>query len=173
MQIVVIDFVGKIVEVLSVFIVPAFAIACCMSAVRYFIFSKKEGIWGFLLWVVYLVLIIGETIIRRIGTVKETTDLLGFAQLWQNPWFVVAAVENIVMFLPFGAFFRMAYGSRKKSCLLCCAVTVLLCFCIELVQYIFVIGEAELLDIICNLAGSILGYGIIGIFLKARKKNGT
>lgn len=160
MNLVFIDFVKKIYDIISVYLLPALGIAGALTLFRYLLTKEKRGVVSFFLWVSFTGLIIGETVIRRLGTMKETTDIWGFSELLQDPWFVVAAVENVVMFLPFGFWFALAFRGGKLIFLKCILITVLFCAGIETIQFVLVIGEAELLDVLCNLCGAVIGYGI-------------
>lgn len=77
----------------------------------------------------------------------------------------MAAIENVVMFVPYGFLFALAFRESKKSLLKCVGITLLLCIGIEATQFVLVIGEAEVLDVLCNLCGTMIGYGVGSIGL--------
>lgn len=172
MNLVINDFLQKIYDIVSVYLLPVIGIAAALMLFRYLFTKEKRGIISFFLWVSFTGLIIGETIIRRLGTVKETTDILGFSELLQDPWFIVAAVENVIMFLPYGFLFALAFRMGKVPFLKCILITLLLCIGIEVTQFVLVIGEAEVLDVLCNLCGTLIGYGVGKIFVVLGKRIG-
>ncbi|EPR09415.1 VanZ family protein [Ruminiclostridium papyrosolvens] len=77
------------------------------------------------------------------------------------------AMENIlgntVAFSPFGFFLPVLFRFCKRF-----TATILLSICfsllIELVQFIFCLGSCDIDDIILNVLGSLLGYGVYRLF---------
>lgn len=63
-------------------------------------------------------------------------------------------INNILVFIPFGVLFP---GKRWKWLLL---TAVLLSAVIEAVQYVFNLGWCELDDVICNVLGAAIGFGL-------------
>lgn len=61
-------------------------------------------------------LIWGVTVFSRISGEKVIAeDFLGIRQLFENSWYIVSFVENIVMFIPFGIFYMLAFGNSKSN----------------------------------------------------------
>ena len=71
MGIVIIDFINKIVGVLSVYMLPAVLIAAEAALIAKFIFKKSYGIISFFIWIMFCILIFCETVIRRIDLFKK------------------------------------------------------------------------------------------------------
>jgi glycopeptide antibiotics resistance protein len=65
---------------------------------------------------------------------------------------------NVLLFLPF-PFLLYAYGVRKKINILAAALFVSIS--IELIQYSFVIGVADIDDVLLNFSGAVLGVFLI------------
>ena len=63
-------------------------------------------------------------------------------------------INNILVFIPFGVLFP---GKRWKWLLL---IAVLLSAGIEAVQYVFNLGWCEIDDVICNVLGAAIGFGL-------------
>ena len=63
-------------------------------------------------------------------------------------------INNILVFMPFGALFP---GKRWKALLL---TALLFSVGIETIQYVFNLGWCEIDDVICNALGAIVGYGL-------------
>lgn len=84
-----------------------------------------------------------------IGTVNDTKE------------FIVEKVPNIMLFIPLGFFIPAVYKNKRKfnrTILLSFVIT----FSIEFFQY-FIGRASDIDDIITNLLGAIIGYGIFKI----------
>ena len=68
-------------------------------------------------------------------------------------------VENIIMFVPMGILLPCSYGRFRKvyKCVLTC---LLISLVIEIIQYIFGIGIAEIDDVLNNTIGGFIGWCI-------------
>lgn len=64
---------------------------------------------------------------------------------------------NILVFIPFGFFLPIEYNKKFKEVIIISFVSVLL---IETFQLITMLGYFDIDDIILNITGCILGYGI-------------
>lgn len=166
MGIVIFDFLNKIFDVLSVYIVPCALFAVVLALVARFAFRKRYGFVSLWAWVMFGSLIFCETIIRRIGTFKATTDWFGVRELFENPWFVVAAVENVIMFAPLGFFGCLAFRRLQAGRRLWINIGVALCLsvAVEVIQFCMQIGEAQVMDVVTNILGCVIGY-VIGVFI--------
>lgn len=122
------------------------------------IFRRKEKL-PFFLFCMYLVLLTGETLWGRLGVVVDTQEFIGIRQLFEDPWYMASAVENVVMFIPFG-FLAVKVAPRIDTWQRCLAVAVAVSGSIELLQYILHIGEAQLIDIVANAMGAMMGWRI-------------
>lgn len=167
------DFMDKIYKIVVPYAIPALVIGLAVVLAMRFVWKKKYGLAGLFFWSAYSVLIVCETVIRRLDLFKETTDFIGIRELFLDPWYVVAACENVVMFLPFGFLFCLAFWKQKpfyrwRNVTFC---TVLLCLSVEVIQYVLQIGEAELLDILTNLLGSWIGYGCMALVFRLAGRN--
>ena len=168
MGIVIIDFINKIVDVLSVYMLPAVLIAAVPALIAKFIFKKSYGIISFFVWIMFCILIFCETVIRRIGLFKETTDWIGIKELFENPWFIVSSCENVIMFMPCGFFFCLAFRKLDagKRFWINVLFTLILSVSVEVIQFQLQIGEAQVLDVITNIIGCMIGYGVAGALTK-------
>ena len=94
-----------------------FLFCLLLALIAKFIFKKSYGIISFFVWIMFCILIFCETVIRRIGLFKETTDWIGIKELFENPWFIVSSCENVIMFMPCGFFFCLAFRKidERKS----------------------------------------------------------
>lgn len=108
---------------------------------------------GFLLWL---------TILSRQPRVGERVfklELLWSYRAWaagapDGKTESIQNINNILVFIPFGVLFP---GKRWKWLLL---TAVLLSAVIEAVQYVFNLGWCEIDDVICNVLGAAIGFGL-------------
>lgn len=109
---------------------------------------------GFLLWL---------TILSRQPRVGERVfklELLWSYRAWaagapDGKTESIQNINNILVFIPFGVLFP---GKRWKWLLV---TAVLLSAGIEAVQYAFNLGWCEIDDVICNVLGALVGFGVL------------
>lgn len=73
---------------------------------------------------------------------------------------------NIMMFIPMGFILIAAFNIRKLEYVI--LWTLGLSVFIELIQYVFEIGLADIDDMILNMTGAALGYFLFKIILRTR-----
>lgn len=83
--------------------------------------------------------------------------------------FIVEKIPNILLFIPLGFFIPIVFRHQRKI-YKTIIISFLLTFSVEFIQY-FIGRFADIVDIITNLSGSILGYGIYSILDKLCKSN--
>jgi len=131
----------------------------------------------------------GKSVIRQIGVLLWfcSVFLIGFATIffvfpiefnpmlrtfnlipfdWLNApnsthQLVTEVIPNILMFIPFGIFTPIAFTKMRKFYKVA-LVTLLLTVSIETFQY-FIGRSADIDDVLANLLGGIIGYGIFKI----------
>jgi glycopeptide antibiotics resistance protein len=76
-------------------------------------------------------------------------------------------VENVLIFVPLGLYLSMvkANWSFWKKTLVILGVTV----AFEIIQYVFVIGRADVTDVLTNALGGMAGMGLHALLTKALK----
>lgn len=169
------DFISKISDVILPYALKSLYLGLIPTILSFFIWKKDcHIVLSFILrelFFAYSLLIICETVFRRLGLPKVTTDFLGFSQLFENPWYIASSVENIIMFVPFGLFLGLAFRKHLKL-IRVILLTLVFSLCIEITQYILVVGEAQLIDLCTDMLGSMIGYGISAPFIhqNAREK---
>lgn len=72
--------------------------------------------------------------------------------------FIVEVLPNIMMFIPLGIFIPVVYRNKRKLVNITILV-MLVTFGVEFIQY-FIGRSSDINDIITNLLGGIIGYGI-------------
>ncbi len=72
---------------------------------------------------------------------------------------VINLYGNVIMFVPLGFFLPTVFPKARpfRSCLL--TALVILCT-VELIQLITLLGSLDIDDVILNLAGVVVGYGV-------------
>ncbi|MCM1409721.1 MAG: VanZ family protein [Lachnospiraceae bacterium] len=162
------DLWNKITNNFLRFFPAAFLISLALTLLYRKILRKDRWV-PFFFFCIYLVLLIGETVWGRLGQNIVTKDFIGIGSLFEDPWYMAAAVENVIMFLPFGFLSVNAFPAEKawKRHL---AGAAFMSGCIELAQYALHIGEAQVVDISANVLGAVLGILLQNIFTMMAKK---
>lgn len=79
------------------------------------------------------------------------------------------AFLNIAMFVPLGFLFPMIYPEKLTSFTFAAVIGMACTTIIETVQLMLKLGQADLTDIVTNVAGALIGYFIFKIFMRFRK----
>ncbi len=86
--------------------------------------------------------------------------------------FLLNDIGNVAAFIPFGYFFPVVTGLKKKA-----AITVPVCFafslCLEIIQLLTHVGSFDVDDILLNTLGGILGlliYLLLHVVRSGRSK---
>lgn len=93
---------------------------------------------------------------------REAIHLNIFNVFSDNKWEKVYALENIILFIPFG-FFLPSLSKTLRKFHWCILLGLLGSFAIEGIQFITKRGYSELDDILNNFAGTIIGYLFFGL----------
>lgn len=162
------SFLLTVGQIIREYIIFAILFAFLMLYIRYKA-GKRNNIGCFFFYL-YLVIIYGATILSRVGTEKVITeDFLGIKQLFQNPWYIVSFIENIFMFVLFGILFVIAFYGVRVQCL---KGALFVSLSVELLQGIFHLGEAQIIDLCSNVLGAFLGWIVMNkIYLWKWRKN--
>ncbi len=140
-------------------------LALCIGVVVLLVlFGFKKGLkYSFKLALVeYVVLIICATVIFRTYREPQGINLIPFwsycAILDGSTQLIYGSVMNVVVFIPLGSLLGLAFKKMnwKKVVLLGGALSIL----IETLQYVLERGFAEVDDVMHNIAGCLIGYGI-------------
>ena len=81
---------------------------------------------------------------------------------------VINLIGNVIMFVPLGYFVPTVWV-KCRSLLRCLLVSALMIVCVEILQLFTLLGSCDVDDLILNLVGVILGYGLCR--LSHRKKH--
>ena len=126
----------------------------------------KKGI-SRLLIVEYCVILYFITVFsRKVNSVRK----YDFEPFWsyEIPDLLLENVMNVVVFIPVGILLGLAFSNIKLWKVV--IIGLLLSLPIELLQFLFKKGFAEIDDVIHNTVGCVVGYGLYslfkGVFLK-------
>lgn len=129
----------------------------------------------FVLWVLlteYMFVVVGSTIICR-PTISSSFEKIQLTPFWTyhsiishtqgvSVWDIVL---NVVLFVPLGLLVKLLY--RKLSLIKMVLIAAGCSLFIETNQYIFEKGIAQTDDVMHNVLGAVVGFGIIWIITKA------
>ena len=116
----------------------------------------KQGWISF--FVVYCTFLLTVTLIGRYKT-NPYTNIIGTFGIFKDGKINSEILTNILLYLPYTYSFIMAYHPRNVG--ICCLGLALITSCIiETMQLVFWLGQFSLADIVHNVLGGILGYGI-------------
>jgi len=97
--------------------------------------------------------------------IPETESIHDFGSLNYNS----NLIGNILIFIPFSFILIEGFKLRKFSTVI--LTTFIASFTVELLQYIFKVGVADINDIILNTTGAGIGYFIYSIYKRYIIKN--
>lgn len=126
--------------------------------------DTRKTILGFAL-IGYIIMVMGVTLLRRGDHFKGSVNihfLSSYREAWNSFGFIAwqQLILNIIMFLPLGILLPLIsprFHKLKNTMTIALGFTIL----IETVQLITGFGVFELDDILNNILGALIGYGII------------
>nr|WP_026496505.1 VanZ family protein [Butyrivibrio sp. WCD3002] len=113
---------------------------------------------------VFMLLIYMTAFVYIVLMSREPDSFSGVnTQLWSTWGHSVTTkaffIENILLFIPMGILMPSAFKAFRKPHI-CIPACILVSLCIEVIQYSFGLGFAELDDVVTNTIGSAIGYTI-------------
>lgn len=134
---------------------------------RGLVLSKKRAI-QIILFVLYTFFVVWVTLLKREPRVNRIfrPELFWAFRTWIAGGYngkaeSIQYIMNILFFIPYG--FLFPWKKNWKFVLITSAVTSVV---VELTQYVFILGECEIDDVISNTLGAMIGFGL---FLVTRK----
>ena len=133
----------------------------------YLLLGRSRAVWGenyYWRWIKEsLNLIPFRTILEFIHTINTSTQ----PYLIRHSFINLAG--NVVMFIPFGFFMPWLFAKCRQYrwTVLCTGVTIIL---IEMIQLFTLRGSCDIDDLILNLFGVTLGYGLFMLIAKSIRK---
>lgn len=128
---------------------------------------KVKHICVWCLFLIYLLLLLQTVFFsREIGSRPGGIDWRILPNWQQDIWRCIYAIENVIMFLPFGFMTPLLMQVFRKMPI-CIAVAALISIGIETIQYVTERGYCQLEDVVMNVIGAIIGFGlwVLGYFL--------
>ena len=159
--------VGVIVVAIMWGVMKLIQIKCSPESKAVQIITERKGwILGFGF---YIALLIQMGVISRTpGSVSEVV-WVPFQTSGGSNLIVLYSLANLVIFIPFGILVPKVFRIVDTVWLMA-LITFVTSVCIELVQFMLKCGYSEVEDVIMNVAGGVVGYLIIKLIGKRRKK---
>lgn len=150
-------------------LIPAVLISACMAGSAGWIYETIKGVRGrrnrnrkndrlfWTLFLAYLFVIGYMAFFSREPGSRKAVSLVLF-ETWGSSFRMHAYfIENIIMFLPLGAFLPVLFHRERSGWR--CVLTRFACSCaIELMQHITQRGYMQLDDVMTNTAGTFVGW---------------
>lgn len=92
----------------------------------------------------------------------------GLSDTGRNGAAVINLYGNVIMFVPLG-FFIPAVFPKARSLRRCMLVSLAVLVCVEVIQFVTLLGSLDIDDIILNLAGVLVGYGFFKILNRIKR----
>ena len=162
------------VGVIALFILGGIYLLLKMQERKYGYQCSKTKMVCAVLLAVYVAFLIGGTVFNR-GVGKEPrAELIPFwsyIQLFRekNLNLLRQMISNVLVFIPWPILFATVFPRMRR---IWCAVGSAFVFSalVETLQLVFQIGLFEFDDMFHNTLGALIGYGILIVFAKLRKK---
>ncbi|MBQ7801740.1 MAG: VanZ family protein [Oscillospiraceae bacterium] len=161
----------------------ALALILCATGVFLWLRARFGGrsVWKptvFCLLVLWLVLVLSMTIVRRESALRQENSLIPFYSYYSvlrgaNKELIRSNLMNVLLFYPAGLLLGalLPEGWKPwKRVLLAAAAALTLSFLIEMAQYCFRLGIAETDDVIHNTLGAFLGALALGLPLELKRE---
>lgn len=120
------------------------------------------------IFLMYFAIVLYATVFMRIGlsnvgtTVAEKPfDDLMLAIRYREPEMLQHMIMNILMFLPFGYLITEMNPRHLRKWSFALIGGLMASTTIEMIQYVFQLGQSDIDDIIANTLGAVLGYAIL------------
>lgn len=97
----------------------------------------------------------------------RSINLIPFHYDEERSYHLAEVLENVMIFIPLGVYFKMLKVTDLKTVLFGLLVSLGL----EVLQFILAVGATDITDIITNTAGTALGVGIYALLSRIFKKS--
>lgn len=105
---------------------------------------------------------------RTLGTMR-TIVWVPFRTPGGDNLIVLYALANLVLFIPFGVLVPKVFHSVNAFWKII-LVTLVTSVCIEVIQYVLACGYSQVEDVIMNVAGGVVGYLLLRLVERRKKK---
>jgi glycopeptide antibiotics resistance protein len=124
--------------------------------------NRKKLILIYVLYV-YCFIVVSITFLSREPGSRDGVDLKLFSTCSQNIYNNRYPIENIILFVPFGFLLPLIWN-RFYNAVTCIVAGFIFSIAIEVSQYLTKRGFFQTDDIITNIVGTILGFGVAFTF---------
>lgn len=104
----------------------------------------------------------GTTLERRKVYLRPLESTKMFLGLWEYSYARWNVLGNILLFVPFGALMT-GFAKKMRGALASFGLSFTASLGFEIIQFLYGIGEFDVDDIILNVLGALLGYGLVCI----------
>ena len=135
-------------------------------------YSKENVSWRKLLWTAvtafYFLFFLYITLLMRSYGSRRMVELRPFISFYPTHPEFHYVIENILLFIPLGILFpiRFSFARRWKRMI---GIALCLSLAVEFLQFVFRCGKSEVDDLIANVLGAVIGFGIYRVCQKLRK----
>lgn len=134
-----------------------------------YLLRRRKISWSFLLWLsvvtVYFVCFVYITLFKReVGSFRlvELSPFVSF--VLSDPEFYYV-IENVILFIPLGMLVPIKCGALRRFYRML-ILALMISAAIESLQYVFACGKTEVDDLITNVFGAWIGYGMYRMIWK-------
>ncbi|GAA0798451.1 hypothetical protein GCM10008910_23010 [Faecalicatena orotica] len=128
--------------------------------------NKKTCILEFFL-ITYLTAVLFIALLSREPGSRDMVSLIPFSTFGTTPQSHAYVVENIIMFIPFGFLLPLLWV-RMNNLYFCLLTAFFTSLAIEVTQVITKMGYGQTDDVITNVLGAAVGFGILRIIQKVK-----
>ena len=89
---------------------------------------------------------------------RRNVNLIPFYYDEERTYHISEILNNVVIFVPFGVYFRMMSIKAREAIIYGSVVS----FVFEILQFVFAVGATDITDIITNTLGTVIGVSIYG-----------
>lgn len=134
--------------------------------------TNNRRIFMLFMFIGYIIVVLGITLLDR-GATHQGAVNLAMLSSYREAWYNVSVRSwqniylNILMFVPFGLLLPYILKGAKNYIVMFCSA-LLFTLLIETLQFITNLGVFDLNDMLNNVIGALIGYGIIQAIIKPK-----
>lgn len=138
----------------------------------------------FVIFIIYLILLLRITLFKQtalynllsaIGTGSRTISMIPFYSIYEMAVSNISIgriaeniLGNIILFMPFGIIFPLITNGKFKKIL---TAAIIFSLSIEIIQFLFALGSADIDDLLFNTLGAYIGLFITNTIRKKSNSN--
>lgn len=138
----------------------------------------------FVIFIIYIILLLRITLFKQtalynllsaIGTGSRTISIIPFYSIYEMAISNISIgriaeniLGNIILFMPFGIIFPLITNGKFKKIL---TAAIIFSLSIEIIQFLFALGSADIDDLLFNTLGAYIGLFITNTIMKKSNSN--